>query len=40
VQAASDTIGESERGFTDREFQELKDEIDKHKKNFKEFIES
>jgi len=29
VQAASDTIGASERGFTDIEFQQLKDEIDR-----------
>jgi flagellin len=29
VQAASDTIGETERKFTDREFQSLKDEIDR-----------
>ena len=29
VQAASDTIGEVERKFTDREFQSLKDEIDR-----------
>src|SRR5450631_155310 len=27
VQAASDTIGDTERAFTDREFQSLKDEI-------------
>lgn len=33
VQAASDTIGESERGFTDREFQELKDEIERISKS-------
>lgn len=29
VQAASDTVGEVERKFTDREFQSLKDEIDR-----------
>lgn len=29
VQAASDTIGETERRFTDREFQSLKDEVDR-----------
>jgi flagellin len=29
VQAASDTIGETERGFSDIEFQELKTEIDR-----------
>src|SRR6187549_3639197 len=29
VQAASDTIGDTERRFTDREFQSLKDEIDR-----------
>ena len=29
VQAASDTIGEQERGFTDKEFQALKSEIDR-----------
>lgn len=29
VQSASDTIGETERRFTDREFQSLKDEIDR-----------
>ncbi len=29
VQAASDTIGDTERGFTDVEFQNLKDEIDR-----------
>ncbi len=29
VQAASDTVGETERAFTDREFQSLKDEIDR-----------
>lgn len=29
VQAASDTIGESERGFSDIEFQQLKTEIDR-----------
>jgi flagellin len=29
VQAASDTIGDSERQFTDREFQSLKQEIDR-----------
>jgi flagellin len=29
VQAASDTIGETERKFTDREFQSLKEEIDR-----------
>ena len=29
VQAASDTIGDTERKFTDREFQSLKDEIDR-----------
>jgi len=29
VQAASDTIGDTERGFTDKEFQNLKSEIDR-----------
>lgn len=29
VQAASDTIGDTERGFTNNEFQKLKDEIDR-----------
>lgn len=29
IQAASDTIGDTERKFTDREFQSLKDEIDR-----------
>jgi len=29
IQAASDTIGDVERGFTDREFQSLKEEIDR-----------
>ncbi len=29
VQSASDTIGDTERRFTDREFQSLKDEIDR-----------
>src|SRR5271170_1989857 len=29
VQAASDTIGDTERKFSDREFQSLKDEIDR-----------
>jgi flagellin len=29
VQAASDTVGSKERGFTDIEFQQLKDEIDR-----------
>jgi flagellin len=29
IQAASDTIGDTERGFTDREFQSLKQEIDR-----------
>lgn len=29
VQAASDTVGDQERGFTDIEFQQLKDEIDR-----------
>src|SRR5690348_12063057 len=29
VQAASDTVGEVERKFTDREYQSLKDEIDR-----------
>ena len=29
VQAASDTIGDTERGFTDVEYQSLKDEIDR-----------
>src|SRR5690606_41940893 len=29
VQAASDTIGDTERGFTDVEFQHLKEEIDR-----------
>ena len=29
VQAASDTIGETERGFSDIEFQQLKEEIDR-----------
>lgn len=29
VQAASDTIGDTERKFTDREFQSLKDEVDR-----------
>src|SRR5690606_4220293 len=27
VQAASDTVGDTERGFTDVEFQQLKDEV-------------
>ena len=29
IQAASDTIGDTERGFVDREFQSLKEEIDR-----------
>lgn len=29
IQAASDTIGDQERGFTDREYQSLKQEIDR-----------
>ena len=29
VQAASDTVGDTERGFTDKEFQALKSEIDR-----------
>jgi flagellin len=29
IQAASDTVGETERGFTDIEFQKLKEEIDR-----------
>src|SRR3954471_4135767 len=29
IQAASDTIGDVERGFTDREFQSLKQEVDR-----------
>src|SRR6202789_3531161 len=29
IQSASDTIGDTERGFTDREFQSLKSEIDR-----------
>ncbi len=29
IQAASDTVGDTERRFTDREFQSLKDEIDR-----------
>jgi flagellin len=29
IQSASDTIGDTERGFTDREFQSLKGEIDR-----------
>src|SRR3954470_18378149 len=29
IQAASDTIGDTERGFTDREYQSLKEEIDR-----------
>lgn len=29
IQAASDTIGDTERGFTDREFQSLKQEVDR-----------
>jgi flagellin len=29
VQAASDTVGPTERGFTDREFQSLKSEVDR-----------
>lgn len=29
IQAASDTIGDTERGFTDREYQALKQEIDR-----------
>lgn len=29
VQAASDTVGDTERGFTNNEFQKLKDEIDR-----------
>lgn len=29
IQAASDTVGDVERGFTDREFQSLKQEIDR-----------
>ena len=29
IQASSDTVGKTERGFTDIEFQELKDEIDR-----------
>ena len=29
VQSASDTVGDQERGFTDKEFQNLKSEIDK-----------
>lgn len=28
VQAASDTVGEEERGFSDIEFQQLKEEVD------------
>ena len=33
VQAASDTVGEQERGFTDIEFQQLKNEIDRISKS-------
>jgi flagellin len=33
IQAASDTVGDSERGFTDIEFQKLKDEIDRISKS-------
>lgn len=33
IQAASDTVGETERGFTDIEFQKLKDEIDRISKS-------
>src|SRR6476619_4928821 len=29
IQSASDTIGDTERGFTDREFQSLKQEVDR-----------
>lgn len=29
IQAASDTVGDTERGFTDREFQSLKQEVDR-----------
>jgi flagellin len=29
IQAASDTVGDTERGFTDREYQSLKQEIDR-----------
>jgi flagellin len=29
VQAASDTVGDTERAFTDREYQSLKDEVDR-----------
>src|SRR3954468_24433748 len=29
IQAASDTIGDTERGFVDREFQSLKEEVDR-----------
>jgi len=33
IQAASDTVGATERGFTDIEFQKLKDEIDRISKS-------
>jgi len=33
IQAASDTLGETERSFTDREFQSLKQEIDRIAQN-------
>jgi flagellin len=33
VQSASDTIGDSERGFTDIEFQQLKEEVDRISKS-------
>ena len=33
IQSASDTVGETERGFTDIEFQKLKDEIDRISKS-------
>lgn len=33
VQAASDTIGDTERGFTDIEFQQLKEEVDRISKS-------
>jgi flagellin len=33
IQAASDTVGETERGFTDIEFQKLKEEIDRISKS-------
>ncbi len=35
IQAASDTVGDTERGFTDIEFQNLKDEIDRIAKSTK-----